>query len=275
MRLASRLMSVRALVAALVLGFAGTTAVLAAGEYKKPRTPEGGWSFSGPFGSYDNAALQRGFAVYKQVCSTCHGMDLLYYRNLGEPGGPGFSEEQVKALAAEFQVPAGPDSLGNTTDENGLPLTRPAEPKDTFRNPYPNEQAARAANGGALPPDLSVINKARKGGADYTYSLLTGYQEPPAGEEPPANGLHYNPYFPGKWIAMANPLVADGLVEYTDGTEATTRQMAKDVTHFLEWAGEPKMEQRKSLGLMVMGYLVLLAFLLYLAYKRVWRDVEH
>ncbi len=263
-----------AILAATLSAFALTSApAIAVGEYEHPIHPEKGWPFEGPLGRFDKASLQRGFQVYTQVCSTCHGMRLLSYRNLSDDGGPGFTEDEVKVIAAEYQVPAGPDEYGNEVDEYGQPLTRPARPDDTFKAPYSNEVAARAANGGALPPDLSVITKARHYGPDYIYSLLQGYKEPPEGYELRA-GAYYNIYFPGKQYAMPQPLY-DDLIEYTDGTPATIEQMSYDVTQFLHWAAEPKMEERKKLGLMVMIYLGIFAILLYFSYRRVWRDVDH
>lgn len=258
----------------LAVSLLPTPAALAAGGDTAPLIkPEEGWSFSGFFGRYDQAALQRGFQVYQQLCSACHGMDLLAYRNLGDAGGPEFSEEQVSAIAAQAQVLAGPDDQGNESDEYGQPLRRPGKPTDSFANPYPNKAAARVANGGAYPPDLSVINKARHGGADYLYSLLQGYKDAPEGVEM-RPGMYYNIYYPGGQIAMPQILYPD-IVAYEDGTEATVPQLAHDVTQFLEWAGEPKMEVRKKMGSMVMLYLALLTVLFYLSYRRVWRNVDH
>lgn len=249
-------------------------AAFAAGGPKIPfKQPEGGWSFDGPLGTYDRSALQRGYQVYKQICAACHAMELIRFRNLGEPGGPEFPVEQVEAMAAEALIPVPFDEDGNTTDENGLPITRAGLPADAFPKPFANENAARAANGGAYPPDLSVINKARHGGADYIYSLLMGYADPPEGTEMQP-GMYYNKYMSGNQIAMAPPLI-EGILEYQDGTEATEAQMAADVSHFLQWAGDPKMEIRKDLGLKVMIYLGIFAILMYLVYRRVWRDVEH
>lgn len=230
------------------------------------------WSFEGIFGRYDRAALQRGFQVYRNVCSACHSLELIAFRNLYEPGGPEFPEAVVKEIAASYQIPT-LDEFGNSHDSNGLPVTRPGRPEDRIPPPFPNETAARAANNGAYPPDLSVINKARHYGADYVYSLLQGYEQPPEdfNLQP---GLYYNIYYPGQQFAMAQPLYPD-MVAYDDGTDATIQQMSADVTHFLEWAGEPKMEQRKSLGVNVMIYLGIFALLLYISYRRVWRDVEH
>jgi ubiquinol-cytochrome c reductase cytochrome c1 subunit len=226
------------------------------------------WSFDGPLGTYDRASLQRGFQVYKEVCSACHGLSLVAIRSLAERGGPGFTEPEVKALAASYMVPAGPNEQGQTTDENGQPLMRAATPADTFPSPFPNDLAARAANNGSSPPDLSVITKAREGHADYVYSLLTGYQQPPAGVTVPA-GRYYNPYFPGRQISMPPPLTADR-VTYADGTKATIEQEAHDVSSFLSWAAEPKMEERKMMGLGVMLFLLTLAGLFYLSYRKVW-----
>lgn len=284
-----------ALTAALL---AAPTAALAAGAAKHPEKQA--WSFEGPFGQYDHGAVQRGFVVYKQVCSSCHGLKMLSYRNLGEAGGPfqavaprnwqqrgeepkigepGHGKELVnaidnpwvKAIAASYEV--------TEVDPNtGEEVTRPARPSDRFISPFANDGVARAANGGALPPDLSVITKARHGGADYIYAFLTGYKdEAPKGIEV-VEGKHYNPYFRGGWVAMADQLgiAADaGVVTYEDGTQATKAQMAKDVTTFLTWAADPKMEQRKSLGMQVMAYLFILTLLLFLAYKQVWRGQKH
>jgi len=284
-----------ALTAALA---AAPLAAHAAGAAKHPE-PQA-WSFDGPLGSYDRGAVQRGFVVYKQVCSSCHGMKMLSYRNLGEAGGPfqavapakwqergkepkigapghglelvnAIDNPYVKAIAAQYEVT---EIDQNTGDE----ITRPARPSDKFVSPFANDGTARAANGGALPPDLSVINKARHGGADYIYAFLTGYQEaPPKGVEV-VEGKYYNPYFRGGWIAMANQLgIAEeaGVITYEDGTPATKKQMAKDVATFLQWAADPKMDQRKSLGMMVMIYLAILTVLLYAAYKQVWRGQKH
>ena len=191
------------------------------------------WSFKGLTGTFDRASLQRGFQVYKEVCSSCHSMQYLSYRNLGEPGGPEFTKSEVKAIAASFEIEDGPDSQGEM-------FSRPGRPSDKFKNPYPNVQAAIAANGGAYPPDMSVLVKARKGGANYIYSVLVGYEDPPAGVTLD-EGVYYNKYMIGNKIKMPNNLI-DGLVEYSDGTESTVDQMAKDVTTFLAWAAEPELE---------------------------------
>ncbi len=239
------------------------------------------FSFEGPFGKFDRAQLQRGYKVYKEVCSNCHSMKLMSFRNLADRGGPGFTEEQVKALAATFKVMDGPDTKGEMAERAGLP-------SDRFPSPYPNPEAAAAANG-AVPPDLSLITKAREGwhgtfnqlwngigGPQYVYSLLTGYQEPSAemAKEKP-EGKYYNPYFQsGHWISMPAPL-ADGLVQYDDGAPNTADDMAKDVAAFLSWTAEPKMEERKQTGLQVLIYLAVLAGLMYFVKKKVWKDVAH
>lgn len=227
------------------------------------------FSFQGPFGTYDRAALQRGFQVYKEVCSACHGLKRVAFHNLGDDGGPGFSEAQVKAIAAGIQVPADPDEQGKTYNDSGERITRPGIPADYFPWKFENEKAARAANNGALPPDLSVIVKAREGGPQYVYSILTGFGGKPPANEVMADNMNYNPYFSGHQIAMPPPL-SEGVVTYSDGTKATVDQMAHDVTTFLAWAAEPKMEERKRMGLGVMMFLFLLTGLLYLAYHKLW-----
>ena len=342
------------ILAAGLTGLAFAAAAHAAGGAEHPHAPEEGWEFEGITGQFDQASVQRGYQVYKQVCASCHSMKLLSYRNLGEPGGPFYDPEYpnandnpfVKALAAENEV------LSPTPNDLGEYDYRPAMPADTFRSPYPNDNAARAANNGAAPPDLSVITKARHGGASYIYSLLSGYPaegaisqrlvsaettvpasdggtpddpsddteattvpavyetvidvsklkkaghgEDHGGDDHTKPGLliqpagqYYNPYMAGDttpqylgdprhapkggFLAMA-PQLLPGRVEYTDGTEATVDQMAKDVAEFLAWAGEPKMTNRKSLGLPVMIYLGILTILLWFSYKRIWRKVEH
>ncbi len=189
-----------------------------------------GWSFKGFFGKFDRAQLQRGYQVYTEVCAACHSMKYLSYRNLSQPGGPEFSEDQAKIIASQFEITDGPNSDGEM-------FTRPARLSDKFAGPYPNEQAATAANGGAYPPDMSVLVKARKGGADYIYSVLMGYEDPPSGVILD-DGVYYNKYMAGKKIKMSQPLMS-GAVEYIDGTEASEEQMSKDVVAFLAWAAEP------------------------------------
>ena len=223
------------------------------------------WSFKGLLGKFDRASLQRGYQVYNEVCASCHSMQYLSYRNLGEPGGPEFSEEEVKAIAAGFEVTDGPDAQGEMS-------TRPGRPSDKFVSPYPNVNAAAAANGGAYPPDMSVLVKARKGGANYIYSVLVGYEDPPPGVTLD-EGVYYNKYMIGNKIKMPNNL-SDGLVEYADGTEATVDQMAKDVTTFLSWAAEPELESRHKTGVKVILYLVLLSILVFLSMKKIWSRVN-
>ena len=227
------------------------------------QAPEHRWSHSGLFGTFDRAALLRGAQVYKEVCSACHGLRLVAYRNLMEIG---FSENAVKAIAAEKEVPAEPNDEGEVE-------MRPAIPADKFVSPFPNENVARAANGGAYPPDLSLIVKARPGGADYIHALLTGYkEEPPAGVTVP-DGMNYNEYFAGNMIAMAPPLFEDG-VQFADGTKATVEQMSEDVTVFLAWAAEPELEERKRMGIKVILFLLVLTGLLYVVKRRIWADVH-
>ena len=223
------------------------------------------WSFKELTGKFDRASLQRGFQVYKEVCASCHSMQYLSYRNLGEPGGPEFTQEEVKAIAASVEIEDGPDSQGEM-------FTRPGKPSDKFKSPYPNVQASTAANGGAYPPDMSVLVKARPGGADYMYSVLMGYEEPPAGMKLD-DGVYYNKYMIGQKIKMASPL-SDGIVEYSDGTEATMDQMAKDVTTFLAWAAEPELEERHRVGFKVIIYLILLTILVYLSMKKIWSRID-
>ena len=232
---------------------------VAAGE--KINYPQLNWSFSSVFGTFDRAAQQRGLQVYKEVCSGCHGLRLLAYRNLKAIG---YNDDEIKAFAAENSV--------NSLNDDGEEVERPARPSDKFVSPYPNEQAARAANGGAYPPDLSLIVKARPDGANYLHALLTGYVDAPADKNVP-DGMYYNKYYSGNLIGMPQPLYADG-VEYADGTKATPDQMAKDVTAFLAWASEPELEKRKSLGVTVMLFLLLLTILSYLAMKQIWAPIK-
>jgi len=219
------------------------------------------WSFKGIFGTFDRASLQRGYQVYQEVCSGCHSAQHLSYRNLSEKGGPEFSVEEAKAIAAQFEVEDGPNSDGEM-------FTRLGRLSDKFVKPYPNVEASTAANGGAYPPDMSVLAKARKGGADYIYSLLLGYEEPPEGFEI-EEGVYYNKYMSGNKIKMTAPL-SDGLVEYSDGTQSTTAQMAKDVTTFLVWAAEPHLESQHRMGFKVIIYLIILLTLVYMSKQKVW-----
>ena len=219
------------------------------------------WSFKGIFGTFDRASLQRGYQVYQEVCSGCHSAQHLSYRNLSEKGGPEFSVEEAKAIAAQFEVEDGPNSDGEM-------FMRPGRLSDKFVKPYPNVEASTAANGGAYPPDMSVLAKARKGGADYIYSLLLGYEEPPAGFEI-EEGVYYNKYMSGNKIKMTAPL-SDGLVEYSDGTQSTTAQMAKDITTFLVWTAEPHLESQHRMGFKVIIYLIILLTLVYMSKQKVW-----
>ena len=219
------------------------------------------WSFKGYLGKFDRAALQRGYQVYTEVCASCHSMKYLSYRNLAEKGGPEFSEEQAKAIASNFELIDGPNSDGEM-------FTRPGKLSDKFVKPYPNVEASTAANGGAYPPDMSVLAKARAGGANYLYSLLLGYEEAPSGFELD-DGVYYNKYMPGNKIKMSSPLY-DGLIEYSDGTESTTEQMAKDITAFLVWASEPHLESQHKMGFKTIIYLIILLTLVYLSKQKVW-----
>ena len=219
------------------------------------------WSFEGIFGTFDRASLQRGYQVYQDVCAGCHSVQHLSYRNLSEKGGPEFLPEEAKAIAAQFEVTDGPN-------EDGEMFTRPGRLSDKFVKPFPNVKAAAAANGGAYPPDMSVLAKARKGGADYIYSLLMGYEEAPAGYELD-DGVYYNKYMPGNKIKMAEP-ISDGIVEYADGTETSKAQIVKDVTTFLVWSADPHLEERHKMGFKVFFYLIVLLTLVYLSKQKVW-----
>ena len=223
------------------------------------------WSFKGFFGKFDRASLQRGYQVYTEVCASCHSMKLLSYRNLTEKGGPEFSEEQAKAIASNFELTDGPNSDGEM-------FTRSAKLSDKFVKPYQNIQEAKASNGGAYPPDMSVLVKARSGGADYIYSVLVGYDDPPS-DVTIYDGVYYNTYMTGNKIMMPNPL-SEGLVEYNDGTKATEEQMSKDVVTFLAWAAEPELEARHKTGIKVILYLILLTILVYFSMKKIWSRVE-
>lgn len=242
-------------------------------DTKRLPVKDGHFEFEGPFGTYDRAALQRGFQVYKEVCAACHGLNHIAFHNLDEEGGPGFTEAQAKAIAAGYKIPADPNDKGEITDDKGNRLTRPGILADKFPSPYPNEEAARANNSGSLPPDLSMIEKAREGGSDYVYSILTGFHMTPPKGFKVTEGKYYNPYFEGWNISMPPPLVANA-VTYSDGTKATIEQEAHDVATFLAWASDPKMEERKRTGFMVLIFLGVLALLLYLSKKKVWANVH-
>ena len=274
--------SYREFMTALLLAavVAGTAIPSRAQEADAP--PLQHWSFSGPFGTYDTAQLQRGFKIYREVCSNCHSMKLLSFRNLADAGGPGFTEAQAAAVAESYQINDGPNDQGQM-------FQRAGKISDPFPTPFPNDQAARAALGGGLPPDMSVLAKARgyergfpwfifdaftqyqEGGPDYIHAILNGYADPPQGFVLPP-GTHYNKYFPGHAIAMPKP-INDGQVKYTDGTPETVDQYGRDVGAFLMWAAEPKLNERKRLGFQVMIYLIVLSGLLYFTKKKVWHDV--
>jgi ubiquinol-cytochrome c reductase cytochrome c1 subunit len=282
-----RKLSVIAAVAGLMAAFAAAPA-LAAGHPLEPEKIH--WSFNGPFGKFDQAQLQRGYKVYREVCSACHSMKLVSFRNLGDKGGPFYNAKYpnsndnpwVKAIAKEFEV-------ADIDSETGDAIKRPATSADRFPSPFPNEAAARASNGGAFPPDMSLLAKARTGGPDYIHAIVTGYKNPPAGLKV-GPGQHYNPYMPGDlaaywsgdhahvppggFIAMAPPLTEGG-VTFDDGTKATVDQQARDVSAFLMWAAEPKLEERKQTGFAVMIYLILFAGLLYASYRKVWKNESH
>ncbi|HWH17220.1 MAG TPA: cytochrome c1 [Allosphingosinicella sp.] len=228
------------------------------------------FSFDGPFGKFDRQQLQRGFQVYKEVCAACHGLNLVAFRNLADLG---YEEPEIKAIAEQWQI-----EVPDINPDTGEATTRKAIPADRFPEPYANEVAARAANNNAMPPDLSLIVKARHDGAAYIYSLLTGYQNPPANLPPearPGQGLYYNPYFPNLNLAMPPPITADGQVTYADGTPATRDQMAKDVAAFLTWTAEPNLESRHRTGIAVLIFLIIATVLAYMAYQNVWAGRKH
>jgi ubiquinol-cytochrome c reductase cytochrome c1 subunit len=282
-----RKLSIIAAVAGLMT--AGLAApAFASGHKEEP--PKIDWSFNGPFGKFDQAQLQRGYKVYREVCSACHSMSLVSFRNLGDKGGPFYNEKYknsndnpwVKAIAKDYEV-------ADIDSETGDAIKRPATSADRFPSPFPNEPAARASNGGALPPDMSLLAKAREGGPDYIHAIITGYKDAPKGLKV-GTGQHYNPYMagdlasawsgnhehvpPGGFIAMAPPL-KDGLVSFDDGTKSTLDQQARDVSAFLMWAAEPKLEERKKMGFAVILYLLMFSGLLYASYRKVWKNESH
>ena len=244
--------------AALLFGLQSGAALAAEGK----ELPERDWSFSGIFGQFDRGAMQRGLQVYREVCSGCHGLRFIAFRNLAALG---YGEDEIKAIAADYSIVDGPD-------EEGEMFERPGRPADRFPSPFPNDKAAAASNNGAVPPDLSLIVKARTGGADYVHALLTGYAEPP-GDLKILEEQSYNLYFPGNVTAMAPPLFEDA-VEYGDGTPATAENMATDVATFLAWAAEPEMEERKSMGIGVMLFLLVFTGVLYAVKRKVWADLH-
>lgn len=261
---------------------AATEHAIAAGHFPVLKPKNVDWSFGGPFGKYDKAQLQRGLKIYKEVCSACHSMKLVSFRTLEDLG---YSEAQVKAFASEYEVQDGPNADGEM-------YTRKAVPSDHFPSPFPNQEAAAASNGGAAPPDMSLLAKARgvergfplfvfdiftqyqQGGPDYIYSLLTGYQEPPQGIEV-AEGTHFNPYFVSATALKMAPPLSDGQVTYDDGSPQTLDQYSKDISAFLMWAAEPHLEERKRTGFMVMIFLAIFTILIYLTKKSVYANKEH
>ena len=234
-------------------------------EESKVKYKKTDWSFDGIFGTFDRTSLQRGYQVYNEVCSGCHSIQHLSYRNLSESGGPEFTIEEAKAIASQFEIEDGPNSDGEM-------FMRSARLSDKFVKPYPNIESSTAANGGAYPPDMSVLAKARSGGANYIYSLLLGYDEAPAGLELD-DGVYYNTYMPGNKIKMSSPL-SDGIVEYSDGTEVTMEQVAKDVTTFLVWASEPHLEAQHKMGFKVIIYLIILFILVYMSKQKIWSNLN-
>lgn len=293
LRIGTMGMSIRATIraarvgAAIVfVGFGFAVADLGqASAAEQVHPPRQKWSFSGPLGKYDPAQLQRGLKIYREVCASCHALSMVAFRNLAQEGGLAFTEEQAEAIAAEYKV------KDKAPDDKGEFPERPGKVSDYFPSPFPNEEAARAANGGAYPPDFSTLAKARtyergfptflfdvvgqfqEHGQDYVHALLIGYAEPKDGEKPPKDGLHYNTYFPGHWIGMAKP-IQDGQVDYSDGTPTTVDQYGKDIAAFMTWAAEPHMMARKAMGLKVMFFLIVFAGLLYFTKKSVWRGAE-
>jgi ubiquinol-cytochrome c reductase cytochrome c1 subunit len=244
-----------------------TGPAVAPAQEATPALPKQAWPFEGVFGAFDRASAQRGFQVYNEVCSNCHALHLVAYGDLGADGpggGLGFSLEEVKAVAAAKQVP--------DTNDQGEPITRPALPADHFVAPFANEKAARATNNGALPPDLSLIVKAREGGPDYVYDLLTGYKEPPP-DMKMGEGMNYDEFFPGHQIAMPQPL-NDNSVTFADGTPATLDQEAYDVVNFLAWAAEPTLEDRHRTGIKVILFLLAMTGILYAGKRRIWAAVH-
>ena len=251
-------LTVRFMCAALLMV---TNPALASGDVMPPKQME--WSFDGVFGTFDKPSIQRGFQVYKEVCSSCHSIKRVSFRQLQ---GIGFSEAEVKSLAATYTVTDGPNDAGDMFE-------RPGRPSDIIPGPYPNENAARAANNGALPPDFSLLVKARLDGANYIYSLITGYEHEKPEDMVLADGTHYNPFMDGHVIKMAKPLNHEGIT-YQDGTPATVEQQAHDVVNFMQWAAEPEMQERKSMGIHVMLFLAIMTTIFYLVKKRIWSDLH-
>lgn len=254
-------MFIRTFLSAVVIGVLPFSAANAAGD--APAAPSMDWSFSGVYGTYDKAAMQRGYKIYREVCASCHSMKRIYFRNLEALG---YNDAQIKNIAAEYTVEDGPNEEGDMFD-------RPAILADSFVSPFANDNAAKFANGGALPPDLSLITKARANGPNYVYALLTGYHDHAPHGEDLADGQYWNSYFPGHKISMAPPLM-DGQVSYEDGTPETLEQYAHDVVQFLTWAADPYMEERKKTGFRVIVFLLIFAGIMYAVKKKIWADVH-
>jgi ubiquinol-cytochrome c reductase cytochrome b/c1 subunit len=272
----------RATILCVLAGAWMATAGPALAQTEQAPPPRQHWSFAGPFGKYDEAQLQRGFKIYREVCSSCHSLNLLSFRNLAEPGGPGFSEAQVAQIASEYKI--------KDLDDKGADIERPGRPADHFPAPFPNALAAAAANSVA-PPDMSTLAKARtyqrgfpwfifdivtqyqEQGPDYIAAIVQGYKDPPPKGFSLPSGAHYNEYFPGHAIAMPPPLTA-GQVKYDDGSPETLEQYSKDIAAFLMWAAEPHMLARKRIGFQVIVFLIVLSGLLYFTKKKVWADVH-
>ncbi|MDG4717730.1 MULTISPECIES: cytochrome c1 [Thalassospira] len=244
-----------------VTAFTGTAAKASGAT---PVPPAQTWSWDNLFGTFDRAQLQRGFQVYKNVCAGCHSLRFIAFRNLE---GIGFNEDQIKAIAAEYDIEDGPNDDGDM-------FTRPGIASDYFPSPFANDKAAAASNGGAIPPDLSLMAKARMNGPDYIVGLMTGYEEEAPEGFSLSEGKHYNHYFPGHQISMAPPLY-DEAVEYTDGTPATLEQHAHDIAAFLKWTAQPELEARKAMGIKVLLFLIFLTAMLYAVKRKIWRDIEH
>jgi cytochrome c1 len=245
--------------------FADEAAPAAGNVFEAEKPPSHSWSFNGPFGTFDRAALQRGYQVYKEICANCHSMKYIAFRNLGDPGGPGFEPAEIKALAAQYTYNDGPNDKGEMFERPGLP-------SDHFKAPFPNDQAARAVNGGALPPDLSLVALGREHEHNYIRALLTGYKDAPKSVKVP-DGKYYNPYYPGGTIGMPPPLAADA-VTFADGTKATPEQMANDVVTFLAWTADPSLEARHNIGFKVVVFLLVLIGLFYAVKRKVWAPLH-
>jgi ubiquinol-cytochrome c reductase cytochrome c1 subunit len=249
------------ILALICINVFSVTAAIAAEDHLPPKEIQ--WPFDGPFGTFDRQAAQRGLQVYKEVCSACHSLKRIAFRNLLDLG---YSEEEIKSLAASYQILDGPDDQGEM-------FHRPGKPSDYFPSPFANDNAARASNNGALPPDFSLLVKARHDGPNYIHSLITGFEATPAGFDILPT-QYYNPYFPGRKLSMPPPLTQDGQVKYEDGTNPTIDQMSRDVVQFMQWAAEPEMEQRKRMGISAIIYIALFTIIFFFAYKKIWKRVK-